>query len=279
VTDPESGEKNGHRPPAGHSPPEGSPTRDGPRHALNGNEVAAASKVEERFRLESKPILEWSRDDWQLWAAGLDQAKDEPVQPEPVALQDTVQPEPVHLEEPVQPEPVDSLDDPVQPEPVQPEPVQAEPVQAEPVPPEPVRHEPAPANANVSVDLATEATVQAEASPVDAPTVETASATVETASATSQPAAQDVAFDVPETPATIRPEPSAATLRLSPDLTDTRHWGERRHEAPVRTAARTPVRSAMGLLVLALAVGTAVAGLVTFIVIMVGLVLRRALGA
>ncbi len=81
VSDSEAGKANGH------GAPEGDRMTDEGGHAHNGAEVSAASKVEERSLLRSKPILDWTREDWHLWAAGLDKSQDEPVEATPVGVE------------------------------------------------------------------------------------------------------------------------------------------------------------------------------------------------
>ena len=219
MSDPEAAETNGHRPPV-------------PGHA---------SKVDDHVRLENKPILEWSRDDWQLWAAGLNESKgepvaDAPVQPEPVDLQDPVQPEPVDLQDPVQPRTFEE-----QPEPVRPQKAGDEP---------------------------------------DTPAMETAptETVFATASLPPEPETRDVPVEVHETPSSVPSESSPSALQLSPSLSATRAWPAQLQEAAVQTA-RTRARSALGLLVIAVVVGALVAGLVTFVIMVTSLVLRRALGS
>ncbi len=179
--------------------------------ASNG-EVSAAAKVEERARLGNKPILEWTREDWQRWAAGLNEAQDEPVGEQPV------------VEQPARDKPV--VDESVQDEPARDKPAQDEPAQDEPV------VEPVPAEAGVS----TMASVETEGSP------------------------------------------SQTARQLSPGLSATRPWPGRPPEAPPRTT-RSLARSALGLMMLAVAVGALVAGLVTFTIVVSSLVLRRVLGS
>lgn len=218
-------ETNGHGPRLhAHNPPEDARMTDKPNHAHNGSEVTVGSNVDERARLENKPILEWTRDDWQLWAAGLNDSQGEPVQPEPVRRQPAPEPVPV-------------------------------------------------AAAMGVVDLATEVGVE-----TDAPPAETALAT---ASVTSEVAAQDVPVDAHESLSSARPEASPAALQRSPGLSAAKPWsgsGSTPPKAPVETA-RTRARSAMGLIVLAVVVGALVAGLVTFVIMVTSLVLRRAIGA
>lgn len=207
MSDPEAAETNGHRPPV-------------PSHA---------SKVDDRVRLENKPILEWSRDDWQLWAAGLNESQDEPV------AGATVQPEPVDVQDPVQPQPVEE-----QPEPVQPETVGDEP---------------------------------------ETPAMETApTETVFATSLTPALETQDVPVEVHETPSSVPSESSPSALQLSPSLSATRPWPAQLQEAAVQTT-RSRTRSALGLMVIAVVVGALVAGLVTCVIMVTSLLLRRALGS
>jgi len=185
MSDPEAAETNGHRPPV-------------PGHA---------SKVDDHVRLENKPILEWSRDDWQLWAAGLNESQDEPV-----------------AGAPVQPETVG--DEPETP----------------------------------AMEAAPTETVFATASLT--PALET----------------QDVPVEVHETPSSVPSESSPSALQLSPSLSATRPWPAQLQEAAVQST-RTRARSALGLMVIAVVVGALVAGLVTFVIMVTSLALRRALGS
>lgn len=178
------------------------------RHRDNGADVAGLSVVEERSLLGRKPILEWSREDWQLWAAGLA----DPPQAD------------------------DGSDGP----------------------------EHGPPDSAPSVGVATEVVDATPEVVIDATPEVVIGATLE-AAAEASPVVVDVTPEVvestpPAPPVPPKPRPVAAVAV----------------EAPVEGRGRA--RSAVGLVVLALVVGATVAGLVSFLILVSGLILRRALG-
>jgi len=213
----------------------------------NGSEGSAAWKAEERSRLGNKPILEWSREDWQLWAAGLNESQavdSQAVEPQPVESQ------------PVESQAVESQA--VEPKPVEPKSVEN-------------RQAPEPVKAAMGADSVTEASVEADESPSR---TGSASGTV---SANSTVPTQDPPVEVLETPSSALPERSPAAPP-STGLNATRPWPGPPSHLPERTG-RVRARSALGLIMLAVVVGALMAGLVTFVIVVGGLVLRRAFGS
>lgn len=208
-------------------------------HASDSSEASAGPKVDERARLENKPIIQWTREDWQLWAAGLTESR---------RLSAADQPAPL---EPVEDHPLPSEPAADQP----PEPVRKSPEQA----PEPVLAEDAPSADTVDLSVDTEE-----------PASQSTAVTLEAE-------AQDPPAEVQEPQSSQRPERESTASPSSSDASVTQRW-TLRPPAPVRSA-RLRARSAMSLVMLAVAVGALVAGLVTFVILVSGLVLQRALGS
>lgn len=214
--------------------------------------------MDERARLEKKPVLQWTQEDWQLWAAGLNDSRHVRVEDQPVPT-----------------EPVEKAPDPVED--------RSTPVQAEQAP------EPAPAKVAADVDTARDASVDTVGNPgvdtvrdpsqdaVRHPDVETEEPATQSSSLTSETVADELPA-VQEPPPIQRPERAPASPPSSSGPSTTLPWPLRPPAAPVRTA-RVRARSAVGLVMLAVAVGALVAGLVTFVIVVSSLVVRRALGS
>ncbi|MDP8974944.1 MAG: hypothetical protein M3N28_00955 [Actinomycetota bacterium] len=219
-------------------------------HASDSTEVSAGSKVDERAQLENKPILQWTREDWQLWAAGLSESRRLPATRQ--ALRS----------EPVGNRPLPSEPGAHQP----PEPIQGSPEPANPSPPVQTERAPEPVLAG---EAASADTVELSAKVEDP----AGQSTTVTLSAT---AAHDAPSEVQERQPSQRPERESASPSSSgPSVTQP--WALR-PATPLRPA-RPIARSAMNLMLLAVAVGALVAGLVTFVILVSGLLLRRALGS
>lgn len=212
-------------------------------HASDSSEVSAGPKVGQRGQLENKPILQWTREDWQLWAADLSESRRLPA-----------------AKQPAPPEPVDDHPLPWESAADQPtQPAQRSPEQA----PEPVLAEKA-ASAD-TVELSGEAEEPANQS-----------TTVRLEAVAQDPPSEVTVVQEPQS--SQRPEREAAASASASGPSATQPWTLRPPAAPVRSA-RTRARSAMSLVMLAVAVGALVAGLVTFVILVSGLVLRRALGS
>jgi hypothetical protein len=203
------------------------------RHLDNGAEASGGSTVDEPSQLGRKPILEWTREDWQLWATGLSNGSGVDQVPADQVPVDQV--------------PADQL--PVDPAPVDPGPI--DPVDRAPV--DRIRAEPEAAQdgAESGASVGAETPTQVSVAPAEIE-AEQAPAGVEEAQLEG---------------------PGPAVVE---DLRAARPWAGPRG-GPVQ-ASRTRLRSAVELMVLAVVVGVAVAGLVTFTIVVSGLVLRRALG-
>ena len=190
------------------------------RHLGNGAEVSGASKVDEPSQLGRKPILEWTREDWQLWATGLANGSDVDQGRADRAPADEVPADEV----PADRAPVDRI-------------------QADPEPAQDGSESDAP----VGAEMLTE---------VSAPPVE---------------------IDLEEAPAAVKEsQPGAPGPAVVEDARATGPSAGPRRDPVLES--RTRLRSAVELMVLAVVVGVAVAGLVTFTIVVSGLVLRRALG-